>query len=156
MFLLLLPALGLCLAMSLTTYGLDVAETLKHEEGFRATAYEDNGGWSIGYGHHVGFRPANVWTEAIATRVLDEDIETATTAARYVYGLEFDQLEAGPKTALILMAYQMGGCRLGKFTHMLYAMHHGDWSTACAQALDSQWAEQTPQRARRVAALFLR
>ena len=58
------------------------------------------------------------------------------------------------------MAYQMGvaGC-LG-FRNMWKAIRERDWVKAHAEALDSEWARNkegrgTPERARRVAALFL-
>jgi len=57
--------------------------------------------------------------------------------------------------ALINMAFQLGVGGLAGFRRMLAALRQRDGPGAMREALDSVWATQTPERAARVAALFL-
>lgn len=57
--------------------------------------------------------------------------------------------------ALLNMSYQLGVSGLLKFAKMLGCLQTGDWRGAYQNALDSTWARQTPERAKRVAELFL-
>jgi lysozyme len=57
--------------------------------------------------------------------------------------------------ALADMAYQMGLSGLLEFKKMLAALQAGDYRGAKIHALDSEWAKQTPERAKRVTDLFV-
>ena len=50
------------------------------------------------------------------------------------------------------MAYQLGYPRLRKFKKMRKAVQNKEWALAEIEALNSQWARQTPGRAQVVAA----
>jgi lysozyme len=63
----------------------------------------------------------------------------------------FDNQPADVKNALRLMVYQLGPAGLFSFRRMLAALEARDRVTAAEEALESTWAEQTPERARRVA-----
>jgi lysozyme len=52
------------------------------------------------------------------------------------------------------MAYQLGVEGVAKFVLMLTALERGDRETAAVNALASEWAKQTPDRAKRVATLI--
>jgi lysozyme len=52
------------------------------------------------------------------------------------------------------MTFQMGLGALLKFKKMLAALQARDYTSARTEALDSAWAKQTPQRAKRVTDLF--
>ena len=59
------------------------------------------------------------------------------------------------QNAVAQMVYQMGVPKTMGFSRMWRALHDAKMQTARHEALDSKWArEQTPKRARRVAALF--
>jgi len=58
------------------------------------------------------------------------------------------------RRALLNMAYQLGVSGLLNFSKMLTALQAGDREEAAREALDSLWAKQTPNRARRVALLL--
>jgi lysozyme len=45
------------------------------------------------------------------------------------------------------MGYQMGYEGVMGFTRMIEAIEHSEWDQVKAEALDSQWARQTPARA---------
>jgi lysozyme len=49
------------------------------------------------------------------------------------------------------MSYQMGTTGVMKFKNTLTAIEHGDYELAALGMLDSTWAKQTPNRARRLA-----
>lgn len=56
--------------------------------------------------------------------------------------------------AMAQMCYQLGLPKLLGFKKMLAALEAGNYSLAKIEALDSQWAKQTPARAVRVTNLF--
>ena len=67
----------------------------------------------------------------------------------------FNALDDNRQSALINMAFQLGvrGCL--NFRRMWDALERKDWQAAQREALDSAWAKQTPNRARRIAAILL-
>jgi lysozyme len=52
------------------------------------------------------------------------------------------------------MAFNLGVVRLLGFRDMLSRLEAGDWRGAAAAALDSRWAAQVGERARRIARIF--
>jgi lysozyme len=58
------------------------------------------------------------------------------------------------KRALVNMSYQLGVNGLLSFKKMLWEMQHGMYKKAAAEALDSRWAKQTPERAKRIAKMI--
>jgi lysozyme len=63
----------------------------------------------------------------------------------------WDQYPPGVQRALANMAYQLGTSGLLEFRHTLRLIDEGRYAEAGAEALDSRWAKQTPNRAREVA-----
>jgi lysozyme len=53
--------------------------------------------------------------------------------------------------ALLDMVFQLGVAGVKKFKKMLAAMGVGNWKEAAEQCLDSRYAQQTPNRAKRIA-----
>lgn len=60
-------------------------------------------------------------------------------------------LDDDRKYALLDMAFQLGIKGVLKFKKMLAAMGVGNWKEAASQCLDSKYAQQTPNRAKRIA-----
>ena len=58
------------------------------------------------------------------------------------------------RRAIQNMRYQLGRGGLAGFRNMLAALAYGNYAEAAREALNSRWAQQTPARARRVAALI--
>jgi len=58
------------------------------------------------------------------------------------------------RRALGNMAFQLGIAGLMKFRKTLRYLQEGNYPAAATEALDSKWAEQTPERATRVAELL--
>jgi lysozyme len=105
---------------------------------------------TIGIGRNlddVGITPAE------ARYLLEGDI------ARAMAGLDSElpwwrKMSDRRQRALVNMAVNLGIGGLLKFKKMLAAMERGDWSEASRQALDSRWAEQVGERAKRIAKMI--
>lgn len=124
---------------------------IEREEGWREHAYQDHlGFWTIGYGFLVDERKGGGLPKDIADAWLEKviaDIEESLDREIFWWRT----LTEARQRALINMAYQLGVNGLMRFQNMLAALRDADYATAAKEALDSKWAEQTPQRARRMA-----
>ncbi len=132
----------------------DLIEDLKTDEGWREHAYQDHlGYWTIGYGFLVDERKdaglpleiGEAWLTYAATTRWNKFV------ARHPWVL--NQHEEVQR-ALANMCYQMGVAGVSNFKRMLAALKNNDRSLAAREALDSQWAVQTPNRAKRVTDLM--
>ncbi len=66
----------------------------------------------------------------------------------------FKKLDKERQYALLDMCFQLGIKGLQGFRKMLRAMRAGDWETAARECLNSDYALQTPKRAKRIATLI--
>lgn len=126
-------------------------ENLIEDEGLRTKPYTDTvGKLTIGCGRNlddVGISR----TEALM--MLDNDLKWV-----------FDDLDRNmpwwrrmpepAQRALANMAFNLGISRLLAFRNMLAALQAMDYETAAEEALDSRWARQVGDRAKRIAALY--
>lgn len=131
---------------------------LRIDEGLRLEVYECTEGMrTIGYGHADPRLPDDaVWTLDHAEQTLSKDTKYAMMSAELLVGaVVWYRLGSHRKRALTNMAYQLGYRRLSGFKKMIQAVKNGQWQLAHDEALDSLWAKQTPNRARRVAAMLL-
>ena len=123
-------------------------DELKDSEGFRGMPYDDHlGNPTIGYGTLLPLSPVE------GELLLRHRLEMSTRQlgqALQVRGIEPATLPPGVWQALRDMAYNMGVPRLMGFKKMLAAIEQGSWQTAKAEALDSKWACQVPNRAAKV------
>ena len=62
----------------------------------------------------------------------------------------FKKLPIDIQDVLLSMSYQMGVTGVTRFKKMLAAMLLKDWTKAADEMLDSKWARQTPNRAKRL------
>lgn len=115
----------------------------------------------IGYGHHTFENFEDIkdrrMTEEEAEELLREDVQKATAGANRLLkdvGVNPNTLSLAQHSALVQMAFQMGTGGLAKFKKMFAAIKRGDWAEAEKEALDSKWARQTSNRAKKVAALL--
>ena len=123
---------------------------LKQDEGFRDTAYKDSVGVkTIGYG-----------TAATGGRDIPEKIDLQTAEswlredvrkAREKVDKLVPDADQQVKDILTNMTYQMGGTGVRGFSKMIKAIKVGDYEEAAEQMLKSDWANQTPNRASRLA-----
>lgn len=127
---------------------------LLHEEGYRRSAYQDHlGYWTIGIGRLIDARKDAGLTIEEAKYLLANDI----AAKRRELDLQLPMwrgLSSTRRMALLSMAFQMGTAGLLGFPSMLAALAARDYEGAAREALDSRWAQQTPERAHRVAAML--
>jgi len=135
-------------------------DLLKFEEGYRSHPYHCSEGYpTIGIGTKIGPKGASLdkytfnVSEKAAKAMLDDDvlfiIKTLVNCKWYV-GLNEDR-----QTIIKSMAYQIGLFGIVKFKNMIAALESNDWQRAHDEALDSLWARQTPERARRHAKVLL-
>lgn len=127
---------------------------LRRDEGFVPHVYEDSEGFAtIGIGRMVDKRRGGGVTLDEAQYLLENDIGKALKAAREAFPW-FDDLSDNRQRAITNMVFQMGIGRLRGFRKMLAAIEDGNFDLAAAEAKDSKWYRQTPERAERVIALI--
>jgi lysozyme len=130
---------------------LRLVEQLRRDEGEKLHAYEDHLGFlTIGVGRLIDVRRGGGITREESAYLLANDIRRvdADLRRRYAWFAELDEVR---QAALVNMAFQLGPGGLAAFRKMLTAVRLGKWEEARAHALDSLWAKQTPNRAKRVA-----
>lgn len=126
-------------------------ESIKLGEGKRLKPYKCPAGkLSIGYGRNlddVGI------TDEEAEYLLINDIKRAEKDAEKLSC--YKKLNQNRKEVIIEMVFNMGLPRVLGFKKMLAALDAGNYSEAANQALDSKWARDVGERAKRLA-YFLR
>lgn len=125
-------------------------------EGFRSTAYHDTEGkLTIGYGFNLDsgrFKQEDVdrWlregiTKEEADQVLKQELErTRAQLEKYEW---FQKMDKVRQDAIVDMTYNMGIGWLDKFKNARAALEKGDFDTASAEILNSNYAHQVGQRA---------
>lgn len=124
---------------------------ISQEEGRRAMLYQDSEGlWSIGIGRLLDPSRGGRLREIEIDYLFDNDYSAAHSAlvARLPWLMSLDDVRLG---ALINMAFQLGVGGVVQFSNMLEALRAKNWQAAHDAALNSKWAQQTPERAGRVA-----
>ena len=126
-----------------------VREILKQDEGEVLHAYQDHlGYWTIGYGRLIDKRRGGGITQREAEFLLDNDISRVVEqlAARTDFLSHPEEVQH----ALINMAFQLGVNGLMGFRKMWGHLALREYEAAADEALNSRWAQQTPERAKRV------
>ena len=124
---------------------------IKRHEGFRSKPYKCTAGkLTIGYGHNlddVGI------TQAQAQMLLNDDVGNAAYFLEKNYSW-FNALDTNRKAALIDMCFQLGKLGYSKFIRMNQWLYAKNYDDAAIAALQSKWAEQTPERAAEIAKII--
>ena len=125
----------------------NLIENIKESEGFVEHVYNDSLGIpTIGYGF------------AIKDLILDEDI-AEEILLRKVKALalrvqnKFDWFNTAPdiiKEVVIEMCYQLGLGGFSKFKKTIFYLEKENYLEASKEMLDSKWAKQTPNRAKKL------
>lgn len=89
-------------------------------------------------------------TKNAAFYLLRNDINRVVTECAKDFSF-WANLDNERQYALLDMSFQLGCSGVKKFKKMLSAMGVGNWKEASAQCLDSRYAQQTPNRAKRIA-----
>ncbi len=125
----------------------NLIEQIKESEGFRPTVYQCTEGYdTIGYGF------------AIKDLVLGEDIceiilerKIAELKLRIQQKLPFyDDMPEKAQDVIVEMCYQMGINGFSKFKKTIDHLMRKDYKAASVEMLDSRWAKQTPNRAKKL------
>ena len=125
-----------------------VIDSLKQEEGFDGMPYEDTLGIpTIGYGTKLPLTKEEA--EMLLKHRLEEKILELSEKEPF-----FLDLPAKAQEVIANMAYQLGVGGVLKFKKMWAALKKGDYQKAADEMLDSKWAKQTPNRARRLAEIM--
>lgn len=118
-------------------------DDIKQEEGFKGVVYKCTEGFdTIGYGTKL---PIN---EEEATLLLEYRLNK--TRANLLSSLYNYNLPDEVWDILLNMSYQLGVGGVLKFKKMLEALKNKDYVEASKQGMDSLWAKQTPNRAKRL------
>lgn len=124
-----------------------ITQQIIRDEGFQGKPYVDTRGkTTIAYGLNLDDAPLTPEEGAMITEVRLLDLHEKL-AASLPWIIRLDEAREG---VLLNMAYQLGLGGLLGFRRTLSYVEQGDYALASAEMLDSNWAEQTPTRARRL------
>jgi len=127
---------------------------IKEHEGFVPRVYKDSlGKRTIGYGH-LCVEPEQwdddkEYTKEELELVFQKDFEEALKNAEHLIGER--NINNTAKEVIIEMVFQLGIGGVGKFKNMWKALDREDYGEASFQMMDSLWAKQTPNRAKKLA-----
>ena len=139
---------------------MTIISLIKYEEGWRPKPYLCSEGYpTAGFGFKLGPKnaPLSYYTftlplsagEAWLTSLLESTESQMLQNSSIAPALKACEPFAARKAVLISMAYQMGIDGLAGFKNTLKNIAAGRWNDAATGMLDSKWAKQTPNRARR-------
>ena len=122
---------------------MSLIEDIKLEEGFSGTVYRCTEGFdTVGYGSRMPI------TKEEAELLLEYRLKAMKAQLTgYLYDIDIKD-EAWD--ILFNMAYQLGVKGVLNFKNMIKALKDNDYKEASIQMLDSLWAKQTPNRAKRL------
>ncbi len=129
----------------------NIREQLEADEEVVLHEYKDHLGYStLGCGRLIDSRKGGGITQEEAMYLLDNDISKrkAQVFSRLPWALQLSQARQG---VLLNMAFQMGINGLLGFKNTLERIKEGNYNAAAAGMLASKWAQQTPERAARLA-----
>lgn len=130
----------------------ELARQLRGDEGVRAQAYKDHLGYlTIGVGRLIderkpgsGLRPHEI--DYLLRSDIDDRIDQLSRRLPW-----FMQLDSARQGVLLNMSFQLGVDGLLGFRNTLRLVEQGEYARAAENMLLSKWAQQTPERARRMA-----
>lgn len=129
---------------------MDLKQQLKDFEGYVPYAYPDSLGYlTIGVGRLIDKKKGGRLLPDEIDLMLDNDIaeKRSQVFARLPWTAALNEAR---NAVLIGMCFQMGIDGLMGFTQTLAAMRDGHYDHAAELMLQSTWATQTPQRAKRM------
>jgi len=130
---------------------VDLKEQLIRDEGVVRHAYEDSLGFlTIGVGRLIDSRRGGGLAPDEIEYLLTNDVieKSKQVLAAFPWTTKLSE----PRRAVLInMAFQMGIGGLLKFKRMLGSIEDGQYGEAAVEMLDSKWAQQTRERAKRLA-----
>lgn len=146
------------------TFNSDIFDQLvKPEESSRLVVYDDANGKPIVPGSIVVGHPTIGIGRCLDTNGISEneqamlyDNDRDTVFIQLLQGLPWiASLDEVRTSVLCAMAFQIGTPGLLEFKGTLAAVQAANWQEAHDHMMDSEWAEQTPARAQRMADIML-
>jgi lysozyme len=124
--------------------------TIKPDEGLRLRMYKCPAGFNtVGYGFNLDANPITLEVAELLLQI--KVLETEGVCADYQYwGLLNDERKA----CLINLCYCVGPTGFSKFKRMHAALEKGEYMDAAVEMLDSAFASQTGDRAKRLATVM--
>ena len=127
---------------------------LRMDEGCIPHAYKDSLGYlTIGVGRLIDERLGGALSPDEIDLLLENDLTRAEATAKALFP-SFQALSDARKAVLLSMSFNLGSARLAAFQRFREAVSAGAWEQAAVEMLDSRWAEQVGDRAKRLAAQF--
>ena len=135
----------------LNSFLTQATSQIKSDEGLVLHAYKDSLGFlTIGYGRLIDKAKGGGITKQEAEYLLSHDI-AYKLGQLYAQLPWIDKLNDARKGVLLNMAFQLGVQGLMGFKNTLAKIEAGDYEGASNSMLQSKWATQTPERAKRMA-----
>ena len=130
---------------------MNYVDYIKQNEGLKLKPYKcTSGKLTIGYGRNLEDKGIS---KSEAEMMLMNDLSTCRRKCHDLFTV-FDDLSENRRTVLIDMMFNLGYNGLSKFTKMCNAVNKGKYILASIELLDSNYAQQVPNRADRNAALM--
>ena len=125
----------------------NLIDNIKASEGFRSKVYKCTEGYdTIGYGFAI---KDLVLDEDMCERILERKI--SEIKLRIDQKLPFiSELPEIVQDVIVEMCYQMGVSGFSKFRKTIDHFMRKDFKSASEEMLDSRWAKQTPNRAKKL------
>lgn len=129
----------------------ELTRQLRGDEGVKATVYKDHLGYdTIGVGRLVDSRKPGAGLRSHEIDfLLQNDINDRIDQLMHRLPW-FQDLDDARKGVLLNMSFQMGVDGLLGFKNTLAMVERGDYAGASKGMLQSLWARQTPERAKRM------
>lgn len=123
---------------------------LRRDEGEVLYAYQDSlGYWTIGVGRLIDSRKGGGISKEESACLLENDINAKyTELKKHIPWIT--SLDIARQGVLVNMAFQLGINGLLQFRNTLEHVKQGKYIEASILMLDSLWAKQTPNRAKRL------
>jgi lysozyme len=129
---------------------VDLKQQLIRDEGIVKHAYQDSLGFTtIGVGRLIDARRGGGLSDSEVDYLLTNDIEETTEQVLAAFPWA-TKLNEPRRAVLINMAFQLGIRGVLGFHRMLGSVEDGQYDEAAMEMADSLWAQQTPERAKRL------
>ena len=139
---------------------MDRTELMKElimDEGYKYEIYLDHLGYpTLGVGHLITEKDEEYGKE-VGTIVHDDRIKECLQEDIDIVCKELDEkmswwrgLDGNRRRVMANMCFNLGYPRLSGFKKFLAAMKKDDWETAAEEMMDSKWATQVGDRAKRL------
>jgi lysozyme len=137
--------------LALTVSASELTDTIKSAEGLKLSVYRCTEGYpTIGYGHRCSADQKDI-TKEQAEEIFAADFAKAVEQVEALVGKDARQ---EVKDIVTEMIFQMGAAGVGKFKTMLKCIKAKNYKGASVAMIDSKWAKQTPERAKRMSELM--